>query len=65
MKTLMEKIDMFTEKEESEYQKFFNKKLKKFGVEDPKELTGDDKKKFYDEVEDEWEKEEDHEEEGD
>jgi hypothetical protein len=40
--------------EETEYQKFFNKKLKKFGVKSQKELEGDQKKKFYDEVDKEW-----------
>ena len=40
--------------EETEYQKFFNKKLKKFGVKSQTELEGDQKKKFYDEVDREW-----------
>ena len=37
------------------YQKFFNAKLKKYGVKSPSELEGDDKKKFYDEIDAEWE----------
>lgn len=60
MKTLLEKIEMFTEEKDSEYQKFFKKKLKEFGVEEPDELSKEDKKKFYSEVEKEWDKEEDH-----
>jgi hypothetical protein len=40
--------------EESQYQKFVNKKLKKYGVNSPAELKGDQKKKFYDEVDKEW-----------
>ena len=40
--------------EESEYQKFFKKKLEKFGVSSPAELKGDQKKKFFDEVDKEW-----------
>jgi len=37
------------------YQKFFNAKLKKYGVKSPAELSDDDKKKFYDEIDAEWE----------
>ena len=37
------------------YKKFFDAKLKKYGVSSPAELKGDDKKKFYDEIEAEWE----------
>ncbi len=40
--------------EESDYQKFFNKKLKKWGVSSPAELSDEDKKKFFDEIEKEW-----------
>lgn len=44
-----------TVKEETEYQKFFAKKLEKFGVSSPAELSDEDKKKFFDEIEAEWE----------
>ena len=37
------------------YKKFFDAKLKKYGVTSPADLTGDDKKKFYDEIDAEWE----------
>jgi len=37
------------------YKKFFDAKLKKYGVKSPDELKGDDKKKFYDEIDAEWE----------
>ena len=37
------------------YKKFFNAKLKKYGVTSPSQLKGDDKKKFYDEIDAEWE----------
>ena len=50
MKTLLERIELFTEEKESAYQKFFKKKLEKYGVEEPDELSKDDKKKFFDEV---------------
>ena len=38
----------------AEYQAFFNKKLKKFGVKSPSELSAEDKKKFFDEIDKEW-----------
>ena len=41
-------------KEETDYQKFFKAKLKKYGVSGPDELKGDQKKKFFDEVDKEW-----------
>ena len=44
-----------TVKEETEYQKFFSKKLEKFGVKNLDELSDEDKKKFYDEIDTEWE----------
>ena len=37
------------------YQKFFNKALKKFKVGSPAELKGDQKKKFYDYIDANWE----------
>ena len=40
--------------EETEYQKFFKSKLKEFGVSSPAELKGDQKKKFFDEVDAEY-----------
>ena len=51
--------DWMNEKEgkETEYQAFFKKKLEKFGVKSASELTGDDKKKFFDEVDAEWKSE--------
>ncbi len=50
---ILEKIDKYLN-EETAYQKFFNKKLKKFGVKSQTELKGDQKKKFYDEVDKGW-----------
>jgi hypothetical protein len=51
------KIDEVVNKyltEQTEYQKFFQKKLEKFGVKTQAELKGDQKKKFFDEVDREW-----------
>ena len=38
----------------AEYQAFFNKKLKAYGVSSPDELDDAKKKKFFDEIEKEW-----------
>jgi len=51
MKTFKEMI----EGTKAEYQAFFNKKLKKYGVGSPSELSAADKKKFYNEIDKEWE----------
>lgn len=37
-----------------EYQRFFDKKLKKYGVDSPEDLSDDEKKKFYNEIDKEW-----------
>lgn len=39
---------------ETEYQKFFKKKCEEYGVKSPLELTAEDKKKFFSEIEKEW-----------
>ena len=41
-------------KEESGYKDFFNKMLKKYDVKSPAELKGDQKKKFFQAIEDGW-----------
>jgi|CXWL01.1.fsa_nt_gi hypothetical protein len=41
-------------KESDAYQKFFQGKLEKFGVKSPDELSDEDKKKLFNEVEAEW-----------
>ena len=38
------------------YREFFDKKCKKFGCKSPNELSDEDKKKFYNEIEKEWTK---------
>ena len=37
-----------------EYKKFFDKKLAKYKVNSPEDLSDEDKKKFYDEIDKEW-----------
>ena len=37
-----------------EYKKFFDKKLAKYKVNSPAELSDEEKKKFFDEIEKEW-----------
>jgi|TARA_R110000803_G_scaffold191883_1_gene254595 hypothetical protein len=39
---------------DKDYQAFFQKSLKKFGVSSPAELKGGDKKKFYDYIDANW-----------
>ena len=43
-----------SEKEKTEYQKFFQSVLKKFGVKSPAELSGDKEKEFYNYVDKNW-----------
>jgi len=57
---LLNKIDMFVGytvediNEETEYQKFFKKKLKAYNISSPSELDDEKKKKFFDEIKKEW-----------
>lgn len=44
--------------EDKAYDEFFKKVLKKFGVESPDELEGDQEEKFYDYVDKNWESDE-------
>ena len=43
-----------SEGSKEEYQKFFDKKLAKWKVKSPAELSDEDKKKFFNEIEKEW-----------
>ena len=47
--------DKKPDKESGEYKKFFRLALKKFGVKDPSELEGDEKSKFYNYLDNNWE----------
>lgn len=54
---LLDKIDMFIGygvNEETAYQKFFKKKMKEKGIGSPDELSDEEKKKFFDEIDKEW-----------
>ena len=53
MKTFKELV--LDEGTKEEYQKFFNGKLKKFDVKSVSELSDEDKKKFFNEIDKEWE----------
>jgi len=56
-KDILAKIDNFIQEgSKEEYQKFFNEKLKKFGVSSPAELSDDKKKEFFNEIKKEWKK---------
>ena len=37
-----------------EYEKFFQDKLKEYGVESPADLSEEEKKKFFNEIKKEW-----------
>ena len=50
-----------SEGSKEEYQKFFDKKLKKYGVDSPDDLSDEEKKKFFSEIEKEWTGEKDEE----
>lgn len=54
---LLERIKNIVEEkgDKEEYQKFFNKTLKKYGVDEPDKLSKEDAKKFYDEIDAGWE----------
>jgi hypothetical protein len=58
MSNVLKKIELFLNEEgkgdKEEYQKYFQKMLKKYGVKSPEELDDKDKKKFYDEVDKGW-----------
>jgi hypothetical protein len=53
MKSFKEMLEASGDKKA--YQAFFAKKLKKYGVGSPSELSGEEKKKFYNEIDKEWE----------
>jgi len=63
MKKFSEWVNIIREAEMSEasdlqksYQDYFKKKLDKYGVKSPAELSEDEKKKFFSEISTEWEK---------
>ena len=43
-----------SEGSKEEYQKLFNAKLKKYGVNSPEDLSDEEKKKFFNEIDKEW-----------
>ena len=46
---------LMAEGNKEEYQKFYNGKLAKWKIKSPEELSDEDKKKFYNEIDKEWE----------
>lgn len=54
MKDLDEGEKSLSEKEKN-YEDFFKEKLKKYNVDSPADLSDEDKKKFFDEIDAEWE----------
>ncbi len=61
IETVEAKVVVEVEGDKAEYEAFFKKTLKKYGVEEPDELEGGEKKKFFDEIDAGWkgDKEED------
>ena len=57
MRTFKEILHEETENQK-DYREFFRKKLEKYGVDSPSELSDADKKKFYNEIHNEWESKE-------
>lgn len=55
--SITDKISKYLKESDSEYQVFFKKKLADYGVSSPSELSAEQKKKFFAEVEKEWTKE--------
>lgn len=51
---MLKKRALEESKKSKEYQEFFDKKLKKYGVDSPEDLDDEKKKKFFDEVDREW-----------
>lgn len=54
---LLKKIDLFVGydiNEETEYQKFFNKKLKEAGFSSPADMSDEEKKEFFNMIDKEW-----------
>jgi hypothetical protein len=60
MNKVIKKIDKYLNEKKGdgeEYEKFFRKMLKKYGVTEPDQLSREEKKKFFKEIEDGWTKE--------
>jgi hypothetical protein len=52
---IIDKLNKYLgEAADNEYEVFFRKMLKKYGVKSPEDLDDDTKKKFYAEVDDKW-----------
>jgi hypothetical protein len=52
---ILNKIDLFLdEKSDSGYKEFFKKKLKKWKIKNPSELSKENRIKFFNEIEKEW-----------
>ena len=51
---LLEEVIVEKTGDKKEYQAFFNKTLKSFGVDEPDELSDADKKEFFDKVDKGW-----------
>jgi sugar-specific transcriptional regulator TrmB len=51
---ILNRLNSYLGEGNEEYQKYFQAKLKKFGVKSPSELSDEKKKEFFDEVDKGW-----------
>lgn len=55
---ITEKINKYLrEDDKAAYRKFFNAKMKEWGIKSPDELSKEEKKKFFNMIDKEWKKE--------
>lgn len=48
------KIDRILSEKNRDYEKFFEKKMKEWGIKSPADLSKKDRKKFFDQIDREW-----------
>lgn len=51
---ILDKIDKYLREQDTKYQEFFKKKMKEWDISSPEDLSDEDKKKFFNEIEKEW-----------
>lgn len=57
-KNVAAEVTIALSEKQEEYRAFFQKKLKEFGVNSPDDLSTEEKKKFFNEIDSEWSAEE-------
>ena len=54
MKDIVGKIDRILNEKNKDYEKFFEKKMKEWGIKSPAELSKKERKKFFNEIDREY-----------